>query len=129
MEPAQTTIVNTSDPDLYRYGLHAPEFWVNLTVGPGTDTVYLRFSERRPEGDPTRRPMSIFINGRKVLKGFDVAARAGGLGKALDLSFDGIRPKNEIIEIRFIGTDGGEAMVQALALTPTSDSEEPGDDS
>jgi hypothetical protein len=129
MEPAQTTIVNTSDPDLYRYGVHTPEFWVNLTVGPETYRVCLKFAERRPEGDPTRRPMNVFINGREVLKGLDVAARAGGLGKALDLSFDGIRPKNGIIEIRFTGTDGGEAMVQAIALTPTSDSEEPGDDS
>ena len=28
-------IGGTPDEEIYRYGVHAPEFWVNLTVGPG----------------------------------------------------------------------------------------------
>jgi hypothetical protein len=27
------------DQDLYQYGVHAPEFRVNITVGPGTYNV------------------------------------------------------------------------------------------
>src|ERR1019366_8151467 len=29
------TITGTTDPELYRYGYHARDFCVNLTVGPG----------------------------------------------------------------------------------------------
>ena len=29
-------IGNTDDPELYRYGAHGDEFWVNLTVAPGS---------------------------------------------------------------------------------------------
>ncbi len=33
--PPEKPIAGAADPELYRYGVHAPEFWVNLTVGPG----------------------------------------------------------------------------------------------
>ena len=112
------SITGTPDPELYRYGVHAPEFWVNATVGPGTYSVSLRFSERRAQDDPNRRPMSVSINGRPVVEALDVAAKAGGTGKNLDLRFDGIRPRNGIIEIRFAGTNGGEAFVQAIEVGP-----------
>lgn len=31
-------IRGTADPELYRYGVHATDFWVNLTVEPGSTT-------------------------------------------------------------------------------------------
>ena len=31
-------IGGAADEEIYRYGVHAPEFWVNLTVAPGTYT-------------------------------------------------------------------------------------------
>ena len=111
-------ITGTPDPELYRYGVHAPEFWVNATVGPGTYSVSLKFAERRAQDDPNRRPMNVSINGHVVIEALDVAAKAGGARKSLDLRFEGIRPRNGIIEIRFTGTNGGEAFVQAIEVSP-----------
>ena len=46
-EPAAATVAGSDDPELYRYGVHGREFWVNLTVGPGTYQVRLKFAETR----------------------------------------------------------------------------------
>ena len=118
-EPVKTAVGGTSDPELYRYGVHAPEFWANLTVGPGTYDVILKFAERREPSDPKRQPMNVAINGQRVVENLDVAGKAGGSGKALDLTFPNIQPKNGIIEIRFAGTNGGEAVVQAVEVVPS----------
>lgn len=117
-QPVKDSILGTPDPALYSYGVHAPEFWVNLTVGPGTYNVRLKFAERRDPDDPKRRPMKVAINGQPVAQALDVAQKAGGYAKPLDLSFERIRPEHGIIEIRFTGTEGGEAMIQGIELTP-----------
>jgi len=118
-QPVEDPIANTPDPVLYRHGVHAPAFWVNLTVGPGTYGLRLKLSERRPESDPKRRSMNISINGRPAVQALDVAARAGGLHRAMDLTFEKISPAHGIIEVRFEScAAGGEAMVQALELVP-----------
>jgi hypothetical protein len=117
-QPLKDSIPGTPDPTLYCYGVHAREFWVNLTVGPGMYNVRLKFAERRASADPKRRPMNVAINRQVVARALDVAQRAGGYAKPLDLSFEQIRPEHGIIEIRFTGTDGGEAMIQAIELTP-----------
>ena len=120
-KPATRPISNTPDAELYRYGVHAPEFWANVTVAPGTYVVRLKFAERRDQADPKRRPMSVRISGRDVVQSLDLAAKAGGFHKAVDLVFDEIRPKNGIVEIRFTGADGGEAIVQAIEVIPSGD--------
>jgi Malectin domain len=117
-QPVKESIPGTPDPELYRYGVHAPEFWVNLTVGPGQYDVRLKFAERRDPADPKRRPMKVAINGRPVAQALDVAQKAGGYAKPLDLTFERIRPEHGIVEIRFTGTEGGEAMIQAIEVTP-----------
>ena len=99
--------------------LETAEFWANLTVGPGTYRVRLRLAETRSPADPARKPMTIRINGRDVATAMDLAAKAGGFHKALELTFDGIQPKNGVIEVRFLGREGGKAMVQALELLPS----------
>jgi hypothetical protein len=116
-EPAPENVTGTADPGLYRHGVHAPEFWVNITVGPGVYSVGLRFAERRGLTDPTRRPLQVSINGQERIRQLDVAAQAGGLHRALDLQFDQIRPRNGIIEVR-LAAPGGEAMLQALEVLP-----------
>jgi hypothetical protein len=121
--PATNTISGTSDPELYRYGMHGREFWANLTVGPGTYYVRLKFAATR--GLDTRlNCFDILINGQIVAKKLDVAATAGGPNRAADLVFNGIAPRNGVIEVRFKSVrvaDGGnafrgEAFVQALEL-------------
>ena len=98
-QPVAERITGTADPELYRYGVHAPEFWANLTVGPGKYSVRLCFAATR--GIDTRRNcFDIFINGRRVVERLDVAATAGGPNRAADLVFTGIAPSHGIIEVR-----------------------------
>jgi len=112
-------IANTPDPELYRYGIHAPEFWINVTVAPGAYRVRLKLAERRAQTDPQRRPMTVSLNGQSEVEGLDVVARAGGLCRAFDLDLAEIRPSHGVIEIR-LSAPGGEAILQALEVTPAS---------
>ena len=48
----------------------------------------------------------------------DIAATAGGLGKAVDLVFNHIRPKHGVIALRFQGTVSTIAMIQAIEVGP-----------
>ncbi len=48
----------------------------------------------------------------------DIAATAGGLGKAVDLVFNDIRPQHGVIAIRFQGTVSTIAMIQAIEVGP-----------
>jgi hypothetical protein len=120
-------ITGTSDPELYRYGYHAQDFWVNLTVGPGEYSVRLKFAATRGIDTQSNR-FNICLNGRDVARSFDVGAAAGGPNKASDLVFNHTAPQNGAIEIRFTAwrlADGdraapGEAFVQAIELLPSN---------
>jgi hypothetical protein len=106
-------IGNTPDPELYRYGVHAQEFCVNLTVGPGRYRVRLCFADTN-----TKSTVRVLINDEQVIEKLSVAQAAGGIFRAYDRSFSGIRPKNGVIEIRFIGRDKTEACAQAIEVEP-----------
>ena len=110
-------VINTPDPELYRYGYHASEFWVNVTLGPGNYDLRLKFAANRGL-DNHKNSFDIFINGKKAVQKLDVAATAGGPNKAVDLFFKEIVPLNGIIEVRFKATDmrDGQAFVQALEV-------------
>lgn len=107
------------DQELYRFGVHHKDFRVPLTVGPGAYHLRLKFAETQYSG-PRQRAMTISINGRKVVEGFDVFATAGAMNKPVDLVFNNITPKNGIVEIRLTGDElrGSqcEAMIQALEI-------------
>jgi hypothetical protein len=121
-------IANTVDEELYRYGVHGRDFWTNLTVGPGTYYVTLKFAEtplhtfleKDKSGGRITHTMDILINGRKVIDEMNVAKAAGGLFRALDRTFTDVEPRNGIIEIRFVGCDEKDAMVQAIEIGPMS---------
>ena len=120
--PTTGPIAGTSDPDLYRYGIHAREFVVNVTVGPGKYHARLKFAAGR-KLDTSRDGMTIAINGKTVVRKLDVAATAGGPDRAVDLVFDDIEPRNGVIDLRFTGGDAtakppGEAFVQAIEVGP-----------
>jgi len=121
-QPAAGEITNTPDPELYRYGAHATDFTVNFTVGPGTYHARLKFAANRGL-DPAMNTVDVLINGQQVVTNMDVDATAGGANRAVDLVFNGISPRNGIIEIRFaspgVETGGsGEAFVQAIEVGP-----------
>jgi hypothetical protein len=120
--PVQDKIEGSDSPDLYRYGVHAPEFVANVTVGPGTYYAKLKFAATR-NLDTARNRITVLINGEPRIEKLDVAAKAGGANRALDLQFDGLTPRNGVIEFRFRGGDkdagiAGEAFIQALEVGP-----------
>jgi len=114
-------VKNTPDPELYQYGIHWPDFTVNLSVGPGTYHVRLKFAETQFNG-PGERGITISLNGTKVVEGLDVWATAGGANKAVDLVYNDVQPQNGLIAIRLegaaLGGCKGEAMVQAIEVAP-----------
>ena len=115
--PASKPIENTADAELYRHGVHGHEFRVNVTVAPGTYYTRLKFAAARG-ADTSNQCFDIRINGRKAVDRLDVAAKAGGPNRALDLVFNGIEPRNGIIEIRFIGKTTAPESRAARAPRP-----------
>jgi hypothetical protein len=131
-------VAGTQDEELYRYGVHAPDFVVNVSVAPGTYYARLKFSENQFR-EANRRAVTILLNDKKVVERMDVWATAGNTDdfnkaagsrrpqreriadqRAVDLVFDDIQPRNGIIEIRLQGeTVKGvptEAILQALEV-------------
>ena len=123
---------NTEDPELYRYGIHGKEFWVNVTVGPGKYAVRLLFAntplhpflEQDPEGGFVKRVLNADINGERVLSEMNVDEAAGGTFRAFDAVFKGIEPKHGIIEVKLTGVGEREAILQALEVVPMAEAGE-----
>lgn len=111
------SINNTPDPELYRYGVHAREFWANITVAPGTYYARLKFAETR-NVDPAARTVTVLVNGDELVTDMDITATAGGLNNAVDLVLTGIEPQNGVIEVRLRNDHQGEAILQALEVGP-----------
>jgi hypothetical protein len=109
------------DQELYRYGVHHTDFRVNVTAGPGKYHVRLKLAETQFDR-PRQRAMSVWINGRRVVEGFDVFATAGGINAPVDVVFNDIEPRNGVIEIRLAGDEVRgrqcEAILQALEVGP-----------
>ncbi len=122
-------IANTDDEELYRYGVHGKDLWVNLTVGPGRYYVTLKFAEtpvhtfleRTKDGGRITHTLDVLLNGGKVVNKLNVAKAAGGLFRAFDRTFTDIEPEHGIIEIRLVGCDEHGAILQAVEIGPMSD--------
>ena len=114
-------VQGTSDPELYRYGVHWADFTVNVTVGPGSYHVLLKFAETQYSG-PSQRGITVLVNGEKMTEDFDVVASAGGANKAVDLAFNNVQPRNGVIAIRLVGSRVNgctrDATLQALEVGP-----------
>jgi hypothetical protein len=113
----QLSIAGTDDPELYRYGVHARDFAVYFTVGPGTYHARLRFAETR-RVPAEQRAVNVAINGQVLVEGLDLAATAGGYGRAADLVFSGLRPRSGVLAVRFTAPPGREAICQAIEIGP-----------
>lgn len=123
MPETKNNITGTPDPELYRYGYRADDFWVNITVGPGKYGVRLKFIAPQ-DARQYQNGFDIIINEKMVVHNLDVIATAGGINKVADLVFKDIVPLNGIIQIRFKSVilpednsaGNGEAFVQALEI-------------
>ncbi|HEY0868076.1 MAG TPA: hypothetical protein VGE01_11890, partial [Fimbriimonas sp.] len=119
-------IGNAEDEELYRYGAHGKEFWVNLTVAPGTYDLRLKFAdtaltpwmEREENWQRVLRSVQVWINDAEAIPPTKISEAAGGLYKAYDREFKGIQPRNGMIQVRFKGVGRDEAVIQALELVP-----------
>jgi len=125
-------IGGTRDEEIYRYGVHAPEFWVNLTVAPGPYKVRLHWADTpetpwmEREGDKweaVARPTTVLINGQTVIENLSVRKEVGTF-HAYTREFENIQPENGIIELRFKSTSHHEAMIQAVEIIPESNASE-----
>ena len=116
-------IGGTADPEIYRYGVHAAEFWANFTVAPGSYVVRLHWAdtpetpwvEREGKWEPVSHPTTVLINGETVIENLKVRNEVGTF-KAFAREFRGVQPRNGIIELRFKSTPDHEAMIQAVEV-------------
>jgi len=115
--PRCHTIAGADDPELYRHGIHAPEFTVYFTVSPGAYHVRLKLAETR-RGESAWGLQTIDVNGRPLVENMDVGATAGGICRAVDLVANGVTPQNGVIAVRVRSTTGGEAILQAAEVGP-----------
>ena len=110
-------MAGTADPELYRYGVHGRDFTAYFTVAPEqTYHVRLKFCQARKPPRPGGYATSIQIGDRPVAADMDIAATAGGLGKAVDLVVNDVRPQHGVIAVRFLGTASSVAMIQAIEV-------------
>jgi hypothetical protein len=125
-------IGGTRDEEIYRYGVHAPEFWANLTAAPGRYKVRLHWADTpetpwmEREGDKweaVSRPTTVLINGQTVLENLNVRKEVGTFHAYLR-EFPNIQPQNGIIELRFKSIPHHDAMIQALEILPDDASPE-----
>jgi len=116
-------IDGADDPVLYQRGRQGKDFTYQIPVEMGLYAVRLRFAEPKYRR-LFARPFNIEINGREVLRNFDICQDARGYRKAHDRVFRCIVPNAEgHIVLRFTGgfepgqaTD--EAMIQAIEILP-----------
>ncbi|HWD19894.1 MAG TPA: malectin domain-containing carbohydrate-binding protein, partial [Verrucomicrobiae bacterium] len=113
------------DEEIYRYGIHAPDFCVNLTVAPGSYLVKLHWAdtpetawvEREGDWKTITRPTTVAINGQTVVEKLNVRDEVGTF-KAYDKEFPA-EAKNGVIAVHFhAATAGHDAMIQALEILP-----------
>ncbi len=118
-EPQLKDVAGTADAELYRYGVYGRDFTAYFTVSPQqTYHVRLKFCQARKPPKPGGYATNVDFGDKAVVRDMDVAASAGGLGKAADLVFDDIRPQHGVIAIRFRGGAGAIAMIQAIEVGP-----------
>ncbi len=118
-------IGGTKDEEIYRYGVHAPEFCANLTVGPGSYLVRLHWAdtpetpwmEREGKWNTVTRPTTVQINGQTVIEDLEVRKKVGTF-HAYTRDFQDIHPLNGVIALHFTSTPDHEAMIQAVEIIP-----------
>ena len=118
-EPRPGVKANIKDAELYRYGVHGKDFTAYFTVDPQTQyRIRIKFCQVADSDLPEKQAITIDLQGRTVQTDLDVAEYIGGLGRSLDLVYNGIPAEHGVIAIRFWNRHGGEAMVQAIEIEP-----------
>lgn len=120
--PRLKDVARTSDPELYRYGIHGRDFTFYFTVRPERAYhVTLKFCQALKPDKPGAFATNIDIGDKPIARDLDIAKAAGGLGRAFDLNTTGVRPRNGVIAVHFWNSHAGEAMIQAIEVAPSRD--------
>ena len=113
---AKRAVVTASDPRLYD-SLREGEFSYRIPVPDGRYRITARFIE--PAANAAgERVFDIDVNGKSVLKGFDVFAAAGGKLRGVERTFEAVA-KDGTLVIAFRPSHGS-ALVSSLVVTPRS---------
>ncbi|KAF9591661.1 hypothetical protein IFM89_005242 [Coptis chinensis] len=117
------TFTNTSELKMKDYQLYANArisplslTYYGFCLGNGNYTVSLHFAEIIFTNDNTyrslgRRIFDIFIQGKLVLKDFNIEDEAGGVGKAVIKNFTAVVTGNNTLEIRFYWNGKGTTRI------------------
>ena len=113
------TIPGTSDPWIYTF---ASEGMARCAVpltgpkdAPGLYTVSLHFAETAPGAAAGKRLFNVALQGKTVLKNFDITAEAGGANRAVVKTFKGIRVKGTL-EIALTASKG-KTLLSGVSVT------------
>ena len=101
------------DPRLYN-AFRQGTFSYRIPVPDGLYKITLKFEE--PVAAAGERVFDVTVNGKQVLKRFDIVATAGGPLKAIDRTVQA-RAREGALLIEFKPVKG-EAIVSALAIEP-----------
>ena len=108
--------VAASDPRLYD-SFREGEFSYRVPVPDGRYKVTLKFEE--PAAAAGERVFDVLVNGKVVLKRFDIVSAAGGKLRAVDKTFQAKAQEGALfIEFRPVK---GHALVAALSIVPITD--------
>jgi hypothetical protein len=117
-------IWRTQDPAFYRTSRQG-DFRYDLPLRQGVYEVRLHFAETEfgPESTGTggegNRLMTVRVNSKTVLSGFDVVADAGASRTADVKVFPDISPaKDGRLHLEFAGEDGRQATLSAIEIVP-----------
>jgi hypothetical protein len=119
----EAALPSAADQALYQAGRAGPDFTYKIPVRPGLYTIRLKFAEPRYEWS-FERPMNLSINGRQVLRDFDICQSARGPRRAHERVFRYLVPDAEgRLVLRFAGgreplRKSNQAMVQAIEVVP-----------
>jgi hypothetical protein len=122
---SKSEIHSADDPALYRRSRCGSDFSYAIPVRTGLYAVRLKFAE--PEYERSfARPFNVEINGREMLRNFDICQDARGWRKAHDRVFRYVVPNADgNIVLHFTGgtepwQETDEAIVQAIEVLPES---------
>jgi hypothetical protein len=114
----------TLDPAFYRNSRQG-QFRYDIPLKTGIYELRLHFAEMAfgPDvsglGGEGSRLMTVHINGKTSMAGFDVIADSGASRTADVKVFPGIRPAGDgFLHLEFAGEDGKQAMLSAIEILP-----------
>ncbi|CAN8268379.1 unnamed protein product [Cochlearia groenlandica] len=128
-------LINDSTPEYYKSARLSPQSlkYYGLCMRRGSYKVQLHFAEIMFSNDQTysslgRRLFDIYVQGRLLERDFNIAERAGGVGKSFTRPIDELQVNGSTIEIHMLWSGKGTTviptrnvygpLINAITITP-----------